>query len=367
MKRTSRILTVLIALIAVTFFGTLIAGAIGVNPIIPISVMLFASLLPLQKAGIAFSALSITGLNTALGAYFRKDKSVLITKMLLGMNIDDRMEVWDDCKDEVPLPNLTITDLVKPANNTTFQPASNALGFGARILKVRPWKVDLQIVPADLEKSWLGAYKKKGSDVYDMPFEEYVMKHIIEKVQENIRLKALFKGSYNGSGTTPGAIMDGLLKIVADEVTATNITAITTGATTSSNVVTNIETTFDGLGEAYKSVPTVILVNPTMFTWYKRKIRADFGSNLDYKGMPLMETPLDGTLATIKSEPGLGTSGRIIVTPKENIVYGVDTIGEENNIKSQEFERTIKLMIDAKSGINFKRIDADLLAVNDQA
>lgn len=367
MKRTSSILTVLLSLIAVVFFGSLIAGATGLSPLPVIGVLLIGSLIPLKLNGVAYSALNITELNTKLGAYFRKDKGQIFTKMLLGMNIDDRFEIWDDCKDEVPLPNLTITDLVKPANNTTFQPTSNALAFGARILKVRPWKVDLQIVPADLEKSWLGAYKKKGSKVYDMPFEQYVMNHIIEKVQENLRLKSLFKGVYNAAGSTPIDVMDGLLTLIASEITATNIAPVATGAITSTNVVDKLEQTYDALGEAYKGIPTIALVSPQIFSWYKRKYRLDFGGNQDYAGMPLMETQLDGTLCTIKSEPGLGTSQRVIVTPKENLVYGVDSIGEENDINSQVFERTIKLMIDAKSGTNFKRIDAELLAVNDQA
>lgn len=319
------------------------------------------------QSGILASSLDISALTTALGAYFRKDKGVLVREMLLGMNIEDRMEIWDDCKDEVPLPNLGIEDLVKPADATTFSPTSNALKFGARTLKVRPWKVDLQLIPSILEKSWLGAAKPKGSDQYALPFEQFIMQHIIEKIHENIRLKALFKGDYNAAGTTPGAIMDGLLTLVTDEITATNITPVVTGAVTSSNVIDKIEAVYDNLGEGYKNVPTICLVSPTLFDWYVRKYRATYGVNMDYKGMAQGSVMIDGTLCTIMREPGMASSQRIVITPKSNIVYGVDSLGEENNMEVQKFDRTLKIMIDAKSGIQFKEIHARALAVNDQA
>jgi hypothetical protein len=320
-----------------------------------------------RETGILASAFDISALNTALGAYFRKGKDGLFSEMLMGMGIEDRMEIWDDCKDEVILPNLGIDDLVKPANDTTFSGSSSSLNFGARTLKVRKWKVDLLLVPGALEKSWLGAYKQKGSDAYDMPFEQYIMNYIGKKVQENIRMKALYAGVYNSGGTAPADIMDGLLTLIAAEITATNITPVATGAVSLATIIDDAEATYDALGEAYKAVETQMLLSPTLFDWYVRKYRSTYGVNMDYTGMAMGKVRLDGTLCTIVREPGFGSSQRIVVTPKSNIVYGVDLIGEENNIKSQEFERSIKLMIDAKSGIQLKEIHARALAVNDQA
>lgn len=367
---TKSLLLLAFGLLTALFVGSAIGSATGVNSLV-VSAIVFVSgavvASGVQTPGIAFTAISITALNTALGAYFRKEKPILISKMLMGMNIDDRMEVWDDCKDEVPMPNLTISDLVKPANATTFAPTSNALAFGARTLKVRPWKVDLQIVPQVLEKSWLGKYKKKGSDIYDMPFEAFIMQEIVKMTQDNIRLKALYKGVYNGSGTAPADIMDGLLTLIAAEITATNITPITTGVISSSNIIAKVEAVYDGIGETYKSVETQMLCSPTLFDWYVRAYRATFGTTMTYTGVAKDSVLIDGTLCTLKREPGMAGSQRLICTPKSNIVYGVDSIGDSSEIVSQVFERTIKLMIDAKAGIQFKQIGADALAVNEQA
>jgi hypothetical protein len=194
------------------------------------------------------------------------------------------------------------------------------------------------------------------------------MQEITKKAQENIRMKALFGGVYNSAGTQPVDIMNGLLKIVSDEITATKIAPVVTGAISNANVIDKLETVFDSLGENYKSAPSQMLVNPQIFTWYKRKYRGDFGGNNDYSGMTANQSiNLDGTMCTIKAEPGLGTSQRTICTTQENLIYGVDSIGEENDIKTQIFERTIKLMIDAKSGVEISDIDGDCFVVNDQA
>jgi hypothetical protein len=312
------------------------------------------------------SSIDISVLNSKLGAYLRTNKDVLIAKTLLNQSLEDRFEVMDDCKDEVPLPNLSITDIIKPADPTTFSPTANALKFGARTLKARSIKVDLLLIPDVLEKTWLGKYKKAGSNPMDLPFEAFIMDYIAQKAQENLHLKAIYKGVYNAAGTAPGDTMTGLLKIIADEILATNITPIVTGAITADNVITSLEAVYDGLGEAYKASPTQLIVNPTIYNWYNRKYRAAYGANTDYAGMggKLM---LDGTQCEVIAEPGLGTSQRVIATSKENKVYGVDTVGDTAKIRTQEFDRSIKVMMDFKAGVEFKEISSEALSVNDQA
>jgi hypothetical protein len=310
------------------------------------------------------SSIDISALATALGAYHREHRDELVAEILLDEDFTSDMEVMDDITDELPLPSLALTDLIKPANATTFSPTANALAFNARTLKVRGIKVDLQLIPQVLEKTWLGKMKK-ANDPWDLPFEAFIMDYINSKIKENLRLKAIWKGDYNAAGTTPETTMDGFLTLIADEITATNITPIVTGAITSTNVVDKLELTYDGLGEAYKGVPTIMKVNPQIYDWYNRKYRVDFGSNQDYKGMKSMRRPLDGTLCELVREPGLGTSQRVITSVKENFVYGVDS-ANGYSMDVQKFDRTLKILIDFKAGVNFKEIHARALAVNDQ-
>jgi len=371
----SRNFLIALTLLPIFFAGAFIGSATGFDPVnagyafvgLALVKLTVQNFMPGVKmaAGMFATSIDLTDLATALGAYHQEHRDTLITEMLLDEDFTSDLEVMDDVTDELPLPNLSLTDLIKPANATTFAPTANALAFGARILKVRGIKVDLQLIPQVLEKTWLGKMKK-ATDPWDMPFEAFIMKYINSKITENLRLKAIYSGSYNAAGTTPGTTMDGFLELIADEITATNITPIVTGAITAANVVDKLELTYDGLGEAYKGVPTIMKVNPTIFDWYNRKYRVDFGTNQDYKGMSSKRRTLDGTMCELVREPGLGASQRVIASVKENFIYGVDS-ASGYSLDVQKFDRTLKILIDFKAGVQFAEINANALAVNDQA
>ena len=352
--------------------GAFIGQAAGFDPIVSGGVLAGASalkvvLLPGQQLanGLMYTAIDLTDLATALGAYHREHRDQLVSEILLDEDFTSDLNVMDDVTDELPLPNLGIEDLTKPADPTAFSPTSNALKFGARVLKVRGIKVDLLLIPQVLEKSWLGKMKK-SSDPMDMPFEKFIMNYINSKITEELRLRSIYKGVYDAEGTTPDDTMNGFLKLIADEITATNIAPITTGVISSSNVVTKLELVYDGLGEAYKSKPTIMKVSPTIFDWYNRKYRTDFGQNQDYKGMTTSKRRLlDGTMCELVREPGLTGSQRVICSQVENFVYGVDS-GSGYNLDVQKFDRSLKILIDLKAGVQFAQVQANALAVNEQ-
>jgi hypothetical protein len=316
--------------------------------------------------GLALDSLDITALATALGSYHREHRDELASEILLDEDFTADMEVMDDVTDEVPLPDLSLTNIVQPGVDKTFNPTANAIKFAARILKVRDCKVDLLLEPWKLEKTWLGKMKK-ANDPLDMPFEAFIFDYINSKIKEDMRLKAIYKGVYNAAGTGPADTMHGYLKIVADEITATNIAPVVTGAITSSNVVDKIELTHDALGEAYKNGASIMKCSPTIFAWYVRKYRLDFGGNTDYAGMPKnrRRVLIDGTNCELVAEPGFGTSQRLVSSRADNFVYGVDSTSGYN-VDVQKFDRQLKVLIDFKAGVQFKQIHARGLAVNDQ-
>jgi hypothetical protein len=323
------------------------------------------------EKGILASSIDISELATKLGAYCQEHRDILISEILLNENFEEKFEIMDDITDELPLPSLNMTSIVKPANPTTFSPTANALKFGARILKVRGCKVDLQLVPQVLEKTWLGKMKK-ANDPWDMPFEAFIFKYIIEKAREDVHLNGVFKGVYNAAGTTPIDTMDGFLELIADEITATAITPVVTGAITSVNVVEKLLAVYDAIGEAYKNKPSVMKVNAQIFDWYARKFAPVLNTSLVATDVaaglanPLLrQMPLSGSNAILQREPGLGTSQRVMCSPKENFVYGCDTLNDFS-FDVQKFDRTIKILIDFKAGVNFKEVHGRALAVSDQ-
>lgn len=304
---------------------------------------------------------NISTLTTNLGAYFRKFKPEIISDMVLGLfdpqnpfNVLDRFTLMDGCTDEVPMPSLATADIVKPANDTTFAATSNALVWGSRTLKVRRWKADLQIVPGEYEKSWLGHYKTPGSlNEKKMVLEEFIVQEIIKRIQQNVR-QAVIAGTYSAGGTAVNDIVDGLKTLLDAEVTATTITPTTLVAPTTSNVITQVEDVFDDLGDIYKSQPDLIVLLPT--AWYNMYARANVNTLGRFSDFAADKMKVFGRPnATILEEPNL-SGNRVIVTQKSNLVIGVDTESEYNDVRFQEYERTIKMMVDGKIGIQVKSI-----------
>lgn len=350
--------------LAATAFSAGIAPALAV-PAIALAATFGGNIVPGVHTA---AAIDYTDLATALGAYYRSNDDGIMSQLMLGMDIDDRISVLDGVKDEQPLLHSVTGDLVKPGGDpTSFSATSNAFDIQPRILKVRPWKIDLTFYPQLMERQWLGYLKSNGSDPTEMPFAEFFFNEITKKANENIRMAALFGGTYNAVGTAPVDIFDGFLKLIADEITATTITPVTTGVVSSGTIIGDIEDTYDNLHEAAKGVPGIILVSPTLFDWYVRAYRSTHGANTDYEGMKQGRVQLDGSMYDIVREPGLASSQRIIATTVENLVYGVDTAGEENTIRVEQNRRAIDVMVDAKAGVQLRDISTRALSVNDQA
>lgn len=323
-----------------------------------------------MSASVDFSAL-----NTTLGAYCRQNKRALMSKLLLTTAFMSSMSLIYG-KDEIPLPRLNITDILQPRNPTAFNPTANALQFRARMLKVRGIKVDIRIYPQELHATWLGHLDSTNQNRHELPFEAFLLDYIVKRAQENLHLSVLYSGVYNGAGTAAVDCMDGWKKIIADLITAGDISGangnlVTTGVITATNAVDSIELVYDALHERYKHVPTQCLVSPTIYDWYRRDYRSQYGGNADYRGMGgnNIEPSLyiDGTTCKLIREPGLSGSQRIIITSKENMMYGVNNNGDDSNVMVEKDHRAIDIMLDFGAGVQFAEVDDRCLVVNNQA
>lgn len=319
--------------------------------------------------------INLTELNAALGDYCRENKVDIFEQLLFSDDFQNRYNVLDGITDETPLVVTTVDSIVKPADPENFTPSNDVIKFTPRMLKVRGMKVDVKIIPQLLYKSWLSMGRTAGrADATKLELEEFIIRHLLGKAREDILLRILYKGIYNAAGTTPVDCMNGYLKIIADEITATNITTgknnlVTTGAISQANVIDKLESIHDKLEAKYKEVPTEIKVSDQIFMWYQRAYRAEYGANMDFKGMGgtfMRRLRLDGTNCDVIAEPGLGTSQRVICTTKENMVLGTDLLSDANNIETEKFERTLKFMMDFAMGVNFVRIDDGGFVTNEQ-
>ncbi len=349
------------------------------------------------------SALNVTALTTLLGAYCRDNKEEVYARIMLGLFDDvpwikgnvaghgilEDFDFMEEVTDEVPLPRMNITGIVKPGHtpgaSQTFVPKANAINFTARLLKVRDWSVDLLIDPKVLEKTWLAMNKVKGSwagkftnapAFGNIDPEQFMMMEIIKAAHRDIRMNALYKGVYNAAGTTPVDIVNGWLQLVDDEITGGALVPIVTGVIDATNVDQKLHDVYDGLGEEFKAGDTQMKVAPQLFDWYVRKTKPVIQLNAGTSGAPDQpagqgEIYLYGTNCRLKREPGQAGSQRVICTPKGNMVFGMDSQEEYSNVDIEKFERVIKVMMDGKVGLQFREVGDGTasykpLAVNDQ-
>ena len=355
----------IIGLLLACTFSLMVGAATGIPAVgIFLTIALLSAFTKREELAL-FTAIDIADLATACGDYYRENRDILIGELLLDPDITSKFTVYDNVTDELPLPKMGIGNIIKPGIVKTFVPTADALAFDARILKVRDVKFDLQLIPSVLHKQWLGykrtARRSDGShDPFELPFEAFIMMKISEAARSQLYLQAMFLGTYNAAGTTPGSTMTGINTLVTSLVASTAIVPVSvTADPTATNVIDIVEQTYDGLGEAQKGVATEMKVSPTIFDWYNRRYRALHGPNANYSGMSMGRLAIDGTMCELVREPAMGTSLRMITGRKENIAYGCDTFASAT-MDIQKFDRTLKVLGDFKAGVQLHELGAEI-------
>lgn len=301
----------------------------------------------------------------ALQDYIRKFMPDLISKMYHGFPSSSIFTPHEGVKGQMVLTELILGTLVQQWTKT-FTPTEGAIDFKPRTLTTHPYKVDIQIYPQEFESTYLGMARRPGFQPDDLPFQAFIMGKILEKVQSEFEIAAY--QAVTNSPTTGSPLVDlfdGLLKIIADEITATHLTPITTAAHSTSNAVANAEAVHAGLAPVYQRGETYMFCSVNFAKLYLQNYRADYGK---YVGTdptdPLQKIRLDFGNCWLIPTIGMGTSSRLICTPKENIHYGYDLEGDAANIRVQQIHRSMDIMIDGKIGFQFGIVDDAILRVN---
>ena len=308
--------------------------------------------------------LNISALNTALGAYYRQNRQEVLTKMYQAEDARQYFNVLSGIQDEYVMTELDIQEMTQPYQSG-WTPKGEAT-FTPEIIKTRPIKVDFPFTPKALEATWIGYLKTNGSSPEEYPFVAFIYEKIVEKVAREVS-NTCINGVYVAptAGTAGAAIasFNGLLKVVADGITAAKITPTTTGAITATNVVEKIELMVDSLPNENRDQELVMLMSPSIKRWYFRKLRLDFGANVDYTAGKEM---VDFTNVRIVSPRYMNGSQRLIITRPENLIMVEDGVSEEENILVQANRRQLEVMMDFKRGVGFG-IMKNYVWTNDQA
>lgn len=320
------------------------------------------------------SAIKTSALVANLGAYYQEHRDQINGDILLGLDqLFDNMGVSleDGVADEVPLLNVTMGNILQPGGSpetTSF--TDDVLTMDNRILKVRPVKADLKFVPQNFERQWITYNRRRKAtmkEVEDIPFYEYFIQRIIDKAKEELFLATWTARRANGT-TDFTSIIDGWVTLLKADVAAGKVSSVGSGnAIIAGNVVTELEAIADGISDAQAAQMSYMYVSPTVAKWYVRSDASSIGrggaafNGIDHvmNGQGFPEIYLRGANVKICPTPGLSKSATgfaneaVIVTTGKNLVVGTDSMSEFNDMDFQKFERTIKMFMDFKWGVNY--------------
>lgn len=240
-------------------------------------------------------------------------------------------------------PTAVLTDVIQayqcqftPKGGVTLDQVANTLD---------QLKVDISITCDDINKfyaSWLSDWYEIGKDPKVWSFAKYLWtKLILPKVNEELNwnyywgVKAAPTPGVAGSSV---ASMTGLSKKLDDYVTAGKLVPITTGAITTSNVVDRVETFVAALPPAQKRRPGAILVSQTIYEWYYKNYRLNFGTGNGVAGNDNIGAKIDGTNKWLQPMTSMEGSQKLIWAP--DLIVG-KRIGEAD-LPVPEVETSIR-------------------------
>lgn len=261
------------------------------------------------------------------------------------------------------LTKLKVLAGAKPFTDV-FEAAGDALEYSGRDLVVRMGKRELLISPTKYRQSWMSEVMKPGVNPEDIPFAEYVWNQVMLELAAEINDSTAYNGVYNAAGATAADIATGFAKLIADEITATNLVPVVTGAITNTNAVSKFEQMWKSLPVTYRKAGANLYCSFNSYDKYQEDYREKYGK--------YMEVPdggygyIDGSSrkGVLKPVTWMNTSSRLITTPKENLLLGCDLLSDLNKINTVPALWTMQVGI--AFGIGFQIRDLEAIKVNDQ-
>jgi hypothetical protein len=313
-------------------------------------------------------AIDFSGLGSKIASYTLREAGALLTTILItDQSFLNYMELYPDVTDQLALTQMFVTSVLQPGGKDTFDP-KGTVGFKNRIGQVRACKIDYSLTPTTINAMWKGYLgriaKSTRGNVYDVPFQQYIIDKLAERAKEEMHLDAVFKGVYNADKKTANRVFNGLLPLMSQAGVIASKQIYTGAPITQSNAIDQLEGIADLVPSHLINKDLVMLVEPTTAKYYNRDYRATYGTKQDYQGFT--HTTLDGTNITIVPEPGLADTGGIICTLRNNLVWMTGPLGGgPNSFVIEKHRRNVDIMADFEAAPDFAI--AEYVWTNDKA
>lgn len=306
------------------------------------------------------------------------------------------------------LPKMTVASGIRPIDLSVETRSGSHRSFSGRKLLVYEGMKIIEIIPEEAYNTFMSDMVEPAAA--DIPFAQWVWEQEFKKIASEIN-NSIYLSTYKGdaavwdSGTNyalgayvkfgeeldiyvsivdpavgesplthpakwskvnESVISTGWGKIIADEITATNITPIATGAITNANALTKFEQMYNAMTVAHRALGGTFKCSYATYRNYIEHERTVYG----YVANPGMGVGVKSIYGdpkwTIEPCTWMGTSGRVIATPKDNLVFGTNIESDMTKVgKVIETLHGYKSVVKWIQGCEIS--DLEVLYVNDQA
>lgn len=355
-----------------------------------------------------------------IAGYAGEHKGDLLRRMVLGLEVAKHVTILPNVKDRTPLISLGVTKGLRPYSLTPI--FESEINYKKRDLVTGLGKKEFLIDPQQYRNTYLSKYMSKGAKSDRPPFEQFANEAIIDEfgseINESVPFFGLDKSRFSElvpanvntagslvyvdttatqrdyyivvttttSGDTPAnaaakfekingrAVADGLQIHITEAIAATTLTPVTTGAINNTVATTTgvevCKKVYRALDPGYRKETVMAYMSFDSFD----KVNDAIEEKLKYT---VTDPSTDQVMENAVYVPGtnrkliavgcgwMGSSARIIATPKSNVIFGCDLLADANTINTNKQLWGTEMGLLFNPGINFALIDA--VRVNDQA
>jgi len=235
--------------------------------------------------------------------------------------------------------------------DTTFKPHS---------ISLFKHKMDVEIYPDDVEKSWMAFLAGTGIKRSEWPIGRWLVeKMLLPKYDADIEMNERVSGIYAAptDNTTPanaGTAMDGIIKILDNHITASQITPFATGAlsATAATLVGQIEgfvKSIDHKVRKYISMVNVPLEIKDLFIeGMNAKYNVNWGQLQDGDLIKIRHSKIVVNFVEAQDNTDL-----IWATIDENAVRYVKRDNNRKQVEIQDLQRQVMIFTDHWEGLGF--------------
>lgn len=339
--------------------------------------------------------ISFANLDATFGAASRAKGGYVMKQAFIQSVTPKHITTINGIKDILELAVPYVADLTQKggANGYDgFNPTTNAIGFEAVELRVRPAKIDIRIQPTKYSAKWIAYKQSIGSDPTDMSaFEPWLLDLMVKRAVADTE-RIIWRGTYNAAVVAAGStdtlsVADGFLKKIDDAITATELTPVVTGVISVTNAVASLDAVWAALSDELKQPGAKMYVSRTIYEYYTKNFwtlnqSTPFNSGFvggyagpDQTGRTNPEPPrlfLGSSFGycEIVPVPALAGSGRVICDPLGVMHVGTDLANDNQIVRMDTELRDIRFIMDWKVGTAIVATNingVEYLSVNDQA